>query len=236
MLEVSELHARYGYSHILHGVSLKVEEGQVTAVLGRNGVGKTTLVHCIVAFVKPTGGSIVLDGQDITGGATHNIMREGIALVPQGRRVFRSLSVAENLAVPFRCSGTAADRSQNWDVEHIYKTFPILEARQDQSAGNLSGGEQQMLAMGRALVSSPSVLLLDEPSEGLAPLIVDQISDVIAELAQQQMAILLVEQNFNMAMGLAHTVHVMSRGSIVHASPPEQLANNEEVKARYLGM
>ena len=183
MLEVTELHTYYGFSHILHGVSLTVNREQVLAVLGRNGVGKTTLVHSIRSFAKPAGGRIKLEGPDITGFPAHQIVRRGIALVPQGRRVFRSLSVLENLTIPFRCRTEGTSRS--WDIESAFDAFPTLRARRDQRAGNLSGGEQQMLAMARALVSNPKVLLLDEPSEGLAPLIVRELSDVIKELAQQ---------------------------------------------------
>lgn len=234
MLEVTDLHTYYGDSHILHGVSLSVSQGQVVAVLGRNGVGKTTLVHSIVSFAKPADGRILFKGEDIAGRPTHQIVRRGIALVPQGRRVFRSLSVIENLTIPFRCKVEGI--ADPWDVEKAFEVFPTLKARRDQRAGNLSGGEQQMLAMARALVSGPQLLLLDEPSEGLAPLIVKGISQVIKDLAAKGMAILLIEQNFNMALDTAHSVLVMSRGQIVHQSTPQDLAANHDVKARYLGM
>ena len=235
MLEVSSLHTHYGYSHILQGISLTVEPGKVLAVLGRNGVGKTTLVHSIVSFVKPSEGRIRLNGSDITGQSTHQIIRRGLALVPQGRRVFRSLTVTENLSIPFRCHSEGGTLTP-WNIENVFETFPTLRARREQRAATLSGGEQQMLAMARALVTGPRVLLLDEPSEGLAPMIVKQISDVIADLAVKGMAVLLVEQNFNMAMRTAHRVLVMSRGQIVHQSIPEELAQNQDVKTRYLGM
>jgi branched-chain amino acid transport system ATP-binding protein len=236
MLEVLDLNTYYGDSHILQGVSLKVPSGQVITLLGRNGVGKTTLVHSIVSFVSPRNGKILLNGKDITGHPTHQIVRQGIALVPQGRRVFRSLSVTENLTIPFQCSPAQDSGLKPWGIQEVFQTFPTLRARRDQRAGNLSGGEQQMLAMGRALVQGPQVLLLDEPSEGLAPMIVDEISRVIAALALQGMSILLVEQNFAMAIRLAHKVYVMSRGQIVNESSAEDLDNNEEIKSRYLGM
>lgn len=236
MLEVSDLHTYYGYAHILHGVSLTVEQGQVLALLGRNGVGKTTLMHSLVAFVKPAAGRILLDGVDITGVSTHQKVRRGIALVPQGRRVFRSLTVAENLIIPFRCPPSEKNKATQWDLEKVFEKFPSLRTLRNHRAGNLSGGEQQMLAMARALVSAPQVLLLDEPSEGLAPLIVRQISNIIKELAADGLAVLLVEQNFNMALGTAHRVLIMSRGQIVHESLPQELAQNDSVKARYLGM
>lgn len=236
MLEVTDLKAHYGFSYILQGISLNVSRGSIITVLGRNGVGKTTLVHTIVSFVKPSGGLIRLDGKEITTLSTHQIMRRGVALVPQGRRVFRSLSVTENLAIPFRCSFKTKNSIQPWAVDQIFDVFPALRARKDQRAGNLSGGEQQMLALGRALVSGPKLLLLDEPSEGLAPMIVEQIAGVISGLAAEGLAVLLVEQNFNMAIRLADRIYVMSRGMIVHESSPAELAGNEEIKARYLGM
>lgn len=236
MLDVKDLHTYYGDSHILHGVSLAVQRGRIMTVLGRNGVGKTTLLHSIVSFVRPSKGKVLVGDEDVTGAPTHRIMRRGVTLVPQGRRIFRSLSVAENLIIPFRCSSDEDDRPTHWDLDKVYDTFPVLRARQHQRAGNLSGGEQQMLAMGRALVSGPRVLLLDEPSEGLAPMIVNQISEVVADLAKQGMAVLLVEQNFNMALKLAHRIFVMSRGRIVYESSPEELEHNHEIKARFLGM
>jgi branched-chain amino acid transport system ATP-binding protein len=232
MLEITDLHTYYGQSHILQGISLTVSQGQVLAVLGRNGVGKTTLVHSIVSFLKPASGLIRFKGNDITGRSTHQIIRQGLTLVPQGRRVFRSLSVIENLTVPYRCP----DMDDSWDISKAFQVFPALQARQNQRAGNLSGGEQQMLAMARALVSGPQMVLFDEPSEGLAPLIVKEISKVIKGLAAQGLGILLIEQNFNMALNTAHEVLVMSRGKIVHHASPKDLAKNQEVKARYLGM
>ena len=234
MLEVTDLHTFYGHSHILHGVSLTVNQGQVLAVLGRNGVGKTTLVHSIVSFVKPAEGQVRYKGEDITGYPTHQIVRRGIGLVPQGRRVFHSLSVIENLTIPVRCR--TEDTEQLWDIDTAFRVFPILRSRRDQRAGSLSGGEQQMLAMARALVSRPQVLLLDEPSEGLAPLIVRELSEVIKELAVQGMAVLLIEQNFNMALSTSQRVLVMSRGQIVHRCSPQELAEDHDIKARYLGM
>ena len=236
MLKLVDVNTYYGDSHILQGVSLSVERGQVVTVLGRNGVGKTTLLHSVVSFVKPRAGRVLIDNEDITNLTTHQIMRKGLTLVPQGRRVFRSLSVAENLSIPFRCPPPDGGMNQAWKIEKVYDTFPTLRARRQQRAGNLSGGEQQMLAMGRALVSGPKIILLDEPSEGLAPVIVQQISEVIRQLAEQGIAVLLVEQNFNMALKLASRIFVMSRGLIVHESSPEELAHNQEVKARFLGM
>ncbi|MHB8763208.1 MAG: ABC transporter ATP-binding protein [Deferrisomatales bacterium] len=236
MLELTELHSYYAESHVLQGVSLRVPARSAVAVLGRNGVGKTTLLHSVMGLVRPRRGGVRLAGEQVAGRSTHQIARHGVALVPQGHRIFRSLTVAENLAVPFRCPEFAEPAVKPWTDQDAFAAFPVLAQRRDQRAGSLSGGEQQMLAMARALVSGPRVLLLDEPSEGLAPLVVEAIADVIRGLRDQGMAVLLVEQNFHMALGVADRVYVMSRGAIVHESAPDELAHNEEIKARYLGM
>jgi branched-chain amino acid transport system ATP-binding protein len=236
MLEVKDLHSYYGDSHILQGVSLRVAKGSITAVLGRNGVGKTTLLHSIISFVKPRQGTIRLDGNEITAKPIHEIMRSGVALIPQERRIFRSLTVAENLAVPYRCTVSAGTTIKPWGEEEVFQNFPILGNRRKQKAIRLSGGEQQMLAIARALVSGPKLLLLDEPSEGLAPLIVKEIAQVILRLRQQGMAILLVEQNFHTALTVSDRIYVMSRGTLVHESTAEDLLNNEKIKAQYLGI
>jgi len=236
MLEVIDIHSYYGDSHILQGVSLQVDRGTITAVLGRNGVGKTTLLHSIMSFVKPRQGTILLDGNEITAKPIHEIMRSGVALVPQGRRIFRSLSVAENLAVPYRCTIATGTNIRPWGEDEVFENFPILGKRRKQKAVSLSGGEQQMLAIARALVSGPKLLLLDEPSEGLAPIVVKEIAQVIMRLRQQGMAILLVEQNFHTALNVSDKIYVMSRGTLVHESTPKDLLNNEEVKSQYLGI
>lgn len=236
MLEVTDLHSYYEGSYILQGVSLQVPKGNVIAVLGRNGVGKTTLIHSIISFVKPRRGVVLFDGQEITGKPTHEIVRQGLALVPQGRRVFYSLSVIENLTVPFHCPPQIGTKIKPWTEGEIFDTFPALRERRKQKAGTLSGGEQQMLVIGRALVGGPKLLLLDEPSEGLAPLVVKEISGVIPRLRDQGMTMLLVEQNFNMALSVADWILVMSRGKMVHESSPQDLWHNEEIKANYLGI
>jgi branched-chain amino acid transport system ATP-binding protein len=236
MLEVINVHSYYGDSHILQGISMQVAKGSIVAVLGRNGVGKTTLLHSIVSFVKPRQGMIRLEGQEITAKPIHEIIRSGIALVPQGRRIFRSLNVAENLAVPSRRPGLDETSIKSWGEQEIFEIFPILNKRRKQKAINLSGGEQQMLAIARALVSNPKLLLLDEPSEGLAPIVVKEIAQVLTRLRSQGMAILLVEQNFHTALNLSDKIYIMSRGVLVHESTPEDLLNNEEVKSQYLGI
>ncbi len=229
MLEVSELHTYYGESYVLQGVSLTVGAGEVVAILGRNGVGKTTLMRSIIGFTPPRRGTVRFKGRDITGWASYRMTALGMALVPQGRRVFPSLSVRENLEVARRGDG-------RWSLERVYAVFPRLRERQRNRANKLSGGEQQMLAIGRALMSNPALLLMDEPTEGLAPLLVRDVGRVMGELRRDGLSILLVEQNLPLALSVADRVHILSRGQIVHSSTPEELMASEEVKSRYLGV
>ncbi len=229
MLEVSGLHTYYGESHVLQGVSLTVGPGEVVAILGRNGMGKTTLMRSIIGFTPPRQGSVRFKGQDITGWASHRMTALGMALVPQGRRVFPSLSVRENLDVARRGDG-------RWSLERVYAVFPRLRERERNRANKLSGGEQQMLAIGRALMSNPHLLLMDEPTEGLAPLIVREVGRVMGELRGQGLSILLVEQNLPLALAVANRIHILSRGQIVHSSTPAELMASEAVKSRYLGV
>jgi branched-chain amino acid transport system ATP-binding protein len=230
MLDVQDIHTYYGDSHVLQGVSLRVGRGRVVAVLGRNGMGKTTLIRSIVAFTPPRRGRIVFKDRDVTGWPSNRIVADGLGLVPQGRRVFRSLTVLENLQVAGRRNGGA------WTVERAMDVFPRLRERAANRAGQLSGGEQQMLAIARALMGNPELLLMDEPTEGLAPLLVREVGRVIGDLKRQGLSILLVEQNLPLALSLADEVHVLSRGRIVHSSTPQALWTNDEVKARYLGV
>jgi branched-chain amino acid transport system ATP-binding protein len=228
-LEVEGIHTYYGESHVLHGISLRVDAGEVLAILGRNGMGKTTLVRSIVGFTPPRAGRIRYQGAEITRLPSFRKVELGMALVPQGRRVFPSLSVRENLEVARRGTG-------RWSLEQVYALFPRLRERAVNRANKLSGGEQQMLAIGRALMSNPELLLLDEPTEGLAPLLVREVGRVIAELKRSGLSILLVEQNLAMALSVADRVHVLSRGQIVHTGTPDELMGNEDVKTRYLGV
>jgi branched-chain amino acid transport system ATP-binding protein len=228
-LEVEGVHTYYGESHVLHGISLRVEAGEVLAILGRNGMGKTTLVRTIVGFTPPREGRVRYRDTDITRLPPFRMVALGMALVPQGRRVFPSLSVRENLEVARRGSG-------RWSVEQVYALFPRLRERAANRANKLSGGEQQMLAIGRALMSNPDLLLMDEPTEGLAPLLVREVGRVIAELKRSGLSILLVEQNLALALSVADRVHVLSRGQIVHTGTPAELMGNDEVKTRYLGV
>ena len=230
MLEVDGVHTYYGESHILHGVSLTVDAGEVVTILGRNGMGKTTLIRSVIGFTPARRGSVRFKGQNITRWPPFRTVELGMGLVPQGRRVFPSLSVRENLEVAARGDGGG------WDLARVYRLFPRLQERAVNRANKLSGGEQQMLAIGRALMSNPELLLMDEPTEGLAPLLVREVGATIARLKGEGLSILLVEQNLPMALSVADHVHVLSRGQIVHSSSPEELARNHDVQSRYLGM
>ena len=229
VLDVADVHTYYGESHVLHGVSLTVADGEVLTILGRNGMGKTTLIRSIIGFTPPRAGTVRLKGEDVAGFAPYRLVERGVALVPQGRRVFPSLSVRENLDVARRGAG-------RWSLERVYELFPRLRERAGNRANKLSGGEQQMLAIARALMSNPELLLMDEPTEGLAPLLVREVGRVIGELKREGLSILLVEQNLPLALGVADRVHILSRGQIVYTGAPAALTADEEVKSRYLGV
>jgi branched-chain amino acid transport system ATP-binding protein len=230
MLVVRDLHAYYGESHVLQGVSLEVGAGECAAILGRNGAGKTTTVAAITGLVKPRRGSVNVSGAELAGMAPHRVARSGVSLVPQGRRVFSDLTVRENLEL------TARERPGGWDLERVLGLFPALRRRLEVFGDQLSGGEQQMLAIGRALMRNPRVLLLDEPSEGLAPKVVAEVGEAIALLRQGGLAILLVEQNLALATRAAQRVYVMNKGTIVFDGTPAQLASSADVESRYLGI
>ena len=228
MLEVDGIHTYYGESHILHGVSLRVAAGEAVALLGRNGAGKTTMIRSIVGFTPPREGRIVFEGEPIQAWPPYRISRRGVALVPQGRRIFSPLSVRENLLLGARAAG--------WTLERVFALFPRLRERAEQSGGTLSGGEQQMLAIGRALLTNGRLLLLDEPSEGLAPIIVREIGRIVKGLKGERLSILLVEQNYHLALRVADRVYVMNKGRIVYEGTPQSLEAAEEIKRRYLGV
>ena len=231
MLEVQDIHTNYGESYILQGLSLRLGPGQVVAVLGRNGVGKTTLIRSIIGFTPPRRGRILLRGEDITHLAPHEIARRGVGLVPQGRRIFASLGVGEHLEI-----GQRAGNGAGWGFDRVLELFPRLRERLRNRGNKLSGGEQQMLACGRALVGNPDILLMDEPSEGLAPLLVRELGRILGRLKTGGASILIVEQNLAFALRVADHVYLMSKGKIVHESRPDELLRNQEVKARYLGV
>jgi branched-chain amino acid transport system ATP-binding protein len=232
MLKINDIHTWYGDSYILQGVSLEVKDATIVALLGRNGMGKTTTIRSIMGFTPPRKGSIVFDGHELVGLPAHKIARLGIGLIPQGRMIFSSLSVAENLTMAARTSG----KQDPWTLEKVFKVFPKLEERRKNKGNLLSGGEQQMLTIARALMTNPDLLLFDEPSEGLAPVVVDEVFRVITELKAAGQSILLVEQDFGMAMSVADYAYIMSRGTIVYESTPEELVDNESVKAMHLGV
>jgi len=229
-LAVQGLHAYYGESHVLQGVDLEVRQGEAVALIGRNGAGKTTTIASIVGFLRPRGGSVRVHGADLTGGPPHRIARAGVALVPQGRRIFGDLSVGENLAV------AARPMPNGWDELRVLELFPILARRRAVRGDQLSGGEQQMLAIARALMRNPTVLLLDEPSEGLAPKLVEQVGEILTRLRATGLALLLVEQNLGLATQVGQRVLVMNKGTIVFAGTPTELVADRDVETRYLGV
>jgi len=232
-LTIEHIDAFYGDSHVLHGVSLSLKEGQVLALLGRNGAGKTTCISAIMGLVAPRNGTVSLFGETISGLPPEAISRTGVGLVPQGRRIFPSLTVKENLVIARQ---RESDDPKSWNLQRIFNLFPRLEERQQQLAGSLSGGEQQMLALGRALMGNPRVLLLDEPSEGLAPLIVAEVGRTIALLKQEGQSIILVEQNSNLALSLADDVVILNTGRVVFAGPASEVFGNDALITQHLGI
>ncbi|KKB34068.1 ABC transporter ATP-binding protein [Bacillus thermotolerans] len=228
MLEVRDVHAYYGESHILHGVSLDVRKGSVSALLGRNGMGKTTTLHSIMGFVPPKQGTITLNGTEIQGKPSYQISKAGVGLVPQGRRIFSNLTVKENLTTTHR------PIPDGWDLERIYDMFPRLKERHTSMGGNLSGGEQQMLSIGRALMTNPDILLLDEPSEGLSPLMVREVVKIIKRLKEDGLPMLLVEQNLSMAADLADHVYILNKGKVIFNGPSEEF--NQDVRNEFLSL
>jgi branched-chain amino acid transport system ATP-binding protein len=228
-LAVRDLHAYYGESHVLQGVSIDVGEGESVALLGRNGAGKTTTINAIVGFLRPRAGTVRLGERDLTGRPAHQVAAAGVALVPQGRRVFADLTVRENLTIAARPSG-------GWDLVRVLELFPSLERRLTNRGDELSGGEQQMVAIGRALLRDPALLLLDEPSEGLAPKLVELVGDALVRLRESGLSLLLVEQNLALATRVAQRVYVMNKGTIVFAGSTAELAAAGDVEARYLGV
>jgi branched-chain amino acid transport system ATP-binding protein len=232
MLELVDIHTYYGESHVLQGVSLKVEKGSVVAVLGRNGMGKTTTIHSIIGLTPPRHGKVIFKEKEVTHLQPYKISQMGMSLVPQGRRIFPSLSVKENLTMAARGRGKA----EAWSLDKVYSLFPVLKERANLRGNLISGGEQQMLTIGRALMTNPDLLLMDEPSEGLAPLIVQQLGNTINQLHKSGLSILLVEQNVHLALSVADYVYIVSKGMIVYESTPDGLKDNEEAQVTYLAV
>jgi branched-chain amino acid transport system ATP-binding protein len=231
VLEAHDINSYYGESHVLHDVSFKVNWGTVIAILGRNGMGKTTIIHSIIGFVPPRSGSIYFKNKNIRGLPPYLIARMGIALVPQGRRTFGSLTVKENLVFALKNKGIG-----QFSLDQVYSLFPRLRERENQKASLLSGGEQQMLVIGRALLTNPSLLLMDEPCEGLSPLLVQEIVSVIKHLKTSKVSVLLVEQNIPLSLTVADYVYIISKGEIVYEAKPEQFGEDVEVQNKYIGI
>ncbi|HCM91955.1 MAG TPA: ABC transporter ATP-binding protein [Lachnospiraceae bacterium] len=232
LLSVNDLHVYYGSIHAIKGISFEVNEGEVVTLIGANGAGKSTSLNTVAGLLKPKTGSVMLNDKDIVGTPAHKIVGQGMALCPEGRRIFQQLTVRENLEMgAYTKDGSALDK----DLDMVYEYFPRLKERYKQIAGTLSGGEQQMLAMGRALMSHPKILMLDEPSMGLAPILVDQIFDIIKKLHEKGKTILLVEQNAQMALSVADRGYVLETGRIVTIGTGKELLHNDMVRKAYLG-
>jgi len=231
LLELDRIHTYYGESHILQGVSLAVEPGRVVGLLGRNGVGKTTTLQSILGLPAPRSGDIWLRGESITGWPTYAVVRAGVGWVPQGHRIFPRLTTAENLAL-----AAVHARPGPWTMARIFELFPRLEERRKARGSTLSGGEQQMLAIARALIQNPQLILMDEPSEGLSPRLVAEVGSIIRRLNAEGCAIFLVEQNLSFALRVTDSILVMNKGRIVFAGDPQQLATDEELCRQYLGV
>ena len=233
MLKIDNIDVYYGAIHALKGISLEVNEGEIVTLIGANGAGKSTTLRTISGLLTPKAGSITFLGQSIVGVRAHEIVKKGISQVPEGRRVFAEMTVMENLDLGAFVRKDKAGIQQ--DLKHVFELFPRLEERKNQSAGTLSGGEQQMLAMGRALMSRPKLLLLDEPSMGLAPLLIKEIFNIIVDINKSGTTVLLVEQNANMALSIANRAYVLETGRITLSGKAQDLAASEDVRKAYLG-
>ena len=229
ILKLDEIHTYYGLVHMLQGVSLEIAEGEVVAILGRNGAGKTTALKSIMGLAPARQGKILFEDQDITGLPPHLIARQGIAYVPASRGIFMTLTSMENLNI-------VRTRGAKWDTEDVFRRFPKLAPLKRRRGRSLSGGEQQMLAIGRALVTGPSLILLDEPSQGLAPMVVELVVDMLRELKSEGVSMLLVEQNLQMALDLAERVYILDQGEVVFDGSAQELKNNDQLTASYLGV
>lgn len=233
MLEIQDIHVNYGMIHAIKGISFSVERGEIIALIGANGAGKTTTLHTISGLLRPKSGKILFNGVDITKVAPHKIVSMGIAQVPEGRRVFAQLSVMENLKMGAFTRSDVKEKEES--LETVFSRFPRLKERMNQAAGTLSGGEQQMLAMGRALMSRPQIILMDEPSMGLSPLLVSEVFDIIESISKSGTTVLLVEQNAKKALAIADRAYVLETGNIALSGNASDLINDDSVKKAYLG-
>ena len=231
LLEIDGLHAHYDKSHILHGVSLKVASAEIVSLLGRNGSGRSTTLKTLMGLVRPTGGRVVLEGRNLAGERAFRIARSGIAYVPEEREIFANVTVAENLRIGMQPPREGAAK---WTIDQMYAFFPQLKDRHNTAAGMLSGGEQQMLTMCRSLLGNPRVILIDEPTEGLAPKIVNVVTDMIRDICRQGVSVLLVEQKLTIAMRVSKRVYVMGHGQIVFEGSPDDLRNSPDVRRNWL--
>lgn len=231
MLELESINTYYSERHVLRNLSLQVPKGSVVAMLGRNGMGKTTIIRSVMGLTPPLDGSVRFKNETISGLEPYQIARKGIGLVPQGRGIFASLSVKENLTI----AAKEIKSEESWNLDRVYDLFPILKEREGFHANLLSGGEQQMLAIGRALMANPELLIMDEPSEGLAPRVIKQIGQVIC-LLKGKLTVFLAEQNLNMALSVADYVYIIGGGSVVYESKPDELRHNDEIKQKWLGV
>lgn len=234
ILEVKDINTYYGLSHVLQGVDLTLEQGKIVCLLGRNGMGKSTTLKTLMGIVTPKSGTVRFRETDITGWPPHKVAKAGIGYVPEERRIFPKLTVMDNLLMGIKGGGEVPVDREPWSVERVFKHFPRLKERQTNRGANLSGGEQQMLSMARALMGNPDLLLVDEPSEGLAPIMVKEVRDVLAEINQTGVSILLVEHNLDVALSLADEVALLGKGFIGFRGTVQELKDNPEIKAKYL--
>ena len=235
MLALENIHTYYGKSHILHGVSIEVGAGEVVGLLGRNGVGKSTTLKTVMGLVHPSEGNVTFEGRQIGGMAPHHLAHLGIAWVPEDRRIFRLLTVMENLRTGLDRPGVSNAKRKDL-LDKVYASFPVLAERREQAGGTLSGGEQQMLAIARAMMLEPKIILLDEPTEGLMPRMVGQIAEIISVLHRERVAILLVEQNVPLTLESSNRVYIMEKGAVQYHAPSAELKNNHAVIRQYLGV
>ena len=234
LLEVNEIHSYYGKSHILHGVSMKLAEGDLVCLLGRNGVGKTTTLKSVMGIVQAQEGNILFRGKELIGREPYQIARMGLGIVPEDRRIFRSLTVNENLLMGIKKEKNEASSKQGWTIEKVYESFPQLKERKDSKGAHLSGGEQQMLTVARTLMGNPELILVDEPTEGLAPLILESVLKILSTVRESGVTILMVEQNFKAAIKIADRFYIMSKGKIVFEGDGPALQTAEDVRKSYL--